>query len=97
MRTTPDHGDRQHYGWLVSKTGTLHYVPGVDHETWQEWYSDGGTTWQPCDLYCAGTSPMTPPGVTDRMHAPRCRKCCALLGIPAGNGTPSNSGFKVHP
>lgn len=90
-----DHGDRQHYGWLLTRTGTLHYVPNVDAEVWQEWYEDGGTTWQPADAYCAGSVVVTLPGLMARMHAPRCKHCCKLLGIPAGKGTPNNSDIEV--
>jgi len=33
------------------------------------------------------------PGVLSRLHVPRCKFCCAALGIPYGNGTPYNEGM----
>jgi hypothetical protein len=31
------------------------------------------------------------PGVCSRTGAPRCKRCCQALGIPAGNGAPYNA------
>lgn len=33
---------------------------------------------------------MTMPGLFSRMGATRCKRCCKLLGIPDGKGTPHN-------
>jgi hypothetical protein len=30
------------------------------------------------------------PGIFSRMGAPRCKRCCKAVGIPAGNGAPYN-------
>ena len=33
------------------------------------------------------------PGLLSRSSAPRCKKCCALTGIPQGEGCPQNFGI----
>ena len=33
------------------------------------------------------------PGIGSRMGAPRCKKCCALVGVRQGEGNPHNFGI----
>ena len=39
---------------------------------------------------CGKIGRLSMPGVLSRMHAPRCARCCRLVGIPTGHGEPFN-------
>ena len=67
----------------------LHYVPGENEHTWDGWWDVG--PW-PKDRtgVCGETFPATLPGMFSRMGAPRCVRCCDVLGITHGKGAPVN-------
>lgn len=79
-----------HWGWLVSSTGLLHYVPNVTHESWRTWYDDGRRGDHLVSTRCRRRIRVTLPGMFDRLGAPRCSACCRLVSIATGNGTPRN-------
>lgn len=85
------------YVWLVSSTWmVLHYIPSIDDDKgatsgWEWW----DTYWDPPEEHtvtsiCGVVSDFQLPGFFSRMGAPRCKRCCRMLGIPEGNGAPSN-------
>lgn len=39
---------------------------------------------------CGRSGWLAVPGVFSRMSTPRCKRCCRLAGIPAGDGSPKN-------
>lgn len=39
---------------------------------------------------CGQAGRLHMPGIISRLAAPRCRRCCKLVGIPAGHGIPLN-------
>lgn len=41
-------------------------------------------------MVCGASGEIFMPGILSRMGLPRCKKCCAALGIPGGNGSPFN-------
>jgi hypothetical protein len=39
---------------------------------------------------CDQRGRMSMPGILSRMGAPRCKRCCKVVGIPPGDGAPAN-------
>ena len=78
--------------WLVpSKTwNRLHYMPGVDSETWEHWWDNTDGDGHTLTAACGSTFVATLPGFMSRMGAPRCKRCCSVLGVPDGDGAPVN-------
>lgn len=73
--------------WVnIPKSRTIHRVRALasSRKAWKDFPSGEGVT------VCGKEGKMWMPGILSRMAAPRCRKCCELLGIPSGVGAPYN-------
>ena len=75
------------WDWLYT-TGRggkcLHHAAELhDPENWEQGGFMATTT-------CGRTLHMTLPGLLSRMGLPRCKRCCRLLGIKDGTGSPKN-------
>lgn len=81
---------QSHWEWLVPLTwNRLHYV---DPWPGREDYDNTGGA-QPGVAVCGLHAEYSIPGLFSRMGLPRCARCCAALGIPRGDGTPSNEAW----
>jgi hypothetical protein len=77
-----------HWRWMqMEKTTTLHRVASGKREDRIYMGMNPGTT------VCGRKGQLYMPGVASRMGAPRCKRCCKLLGIPLGEGAPYNQGI----
>lgn len=77
--------------WVQTKTGEhLHRVEHPPEELLDAEPTEGTTV-------CGVTSLLVYPGVFSRLGAPRCKRCCKLVQIPAGNGTPRNASVNEPP
>lgn len=71
--------------WLVTPSwGALHRIAAI------EWH-DGERLGGPGVAVCGLRAVFQMPGVLSRMGLKRCQRCCARLGLPAGNGAPFNA------
>lgn len=70
----------------------LHRVRSMKNEDWEAdgYVPIGG----PGETVCGIKARLHMPGVFSRMGAPRCRKCCKMIGIPPGAGIPFNNSEK---
>lgn len=58
----------------------------VVHGVW----NDRDWRFNDADAACGKEGPFYIPGIFSRMGAPRCKRCCKAVGIPAGDGAPVN-------
>lgn len=79
-RTSWHHRWQQFY---KSRRAVLHRVAAVERRN-DLWCEITGTT------VCGRRGEMHMPGIFSRMGAPRCKRCCALLGVRPGEGAPYN-------
>lgn len=84
--------DNANCWWLTTRATWkhLHAVPGdvVTPEQHQEAIDEGEPLTR--TAVCGRTLDLAYPGISSRFGMPRCRDCCRVLGIPAGDGTPCN-------
>lgn len=84
--------------WLITMTGErLHYAElsddeYVDMDDWRQLgLAEEGTDGR-FRLACGRTvTYISIPGLLSRMSLPRCSRCCNVVGIPRGKGSPKNS------
>lgn len=85
--------ENHHHWWLTThQAGVLHAVPAeavpVDDETALEALTADSPT---LTARCNETFTAVWPGLVSRYGRPRCRPCCAAVGIPPGQGVPANT------
>lgn len=79
--------------WLTSPNyGVLHRVI---EQTWNsDDHEDDEDMWAVRNCVgrtaCGREGRWIIPGIFSRMGAPRCKRCCARVGVPPGDGTPWN-------
>ena len=84
--------------WLITMSGErLHYAElsddeYVDMDDWRHLgLAEEGTDGR-YRLACGRTvTYISIPGLFSRMSLPRCARCCNVVGIPRGKGSPKNS------
>lgn len=85
-----------HLAWMKNSKGrVLHCVPDAVDER-GSWYesivNEGGVDSR---AVCGRGDRFFTIGIFSRMGADRCKKCCELLRIPEGKGTPLNEGVQM--
>lgn len=78
------------YDWFVTrKANALHYARLTPDQCVQ--LQENGIARGAIKLYCGIRVPMlTIPGVLNRLGLYRCKRCCKMLHIPPGLGSPRN-------
>ena len=91
--TTPEHALAIiRYDWLVSRSWNRLHWADLSAEDAVEIIDAGGLD-GPVRLSCGRTAAyVSIPGVFTRMGGQRCTGCCRAAGLPAGKGSPKNSG-----
>lgn len=85
-----------HFAWMKNSKGRkLHCVPDAIDErgVWHESIVDNGGV--DSRSVCGKTDRFFTMGIFSRMHMERCKKCCDILRIPDGKGTPLNEGIHM--
>lgn len=75
--------------WLMGDgNDDLHRIErlDVDPAEWREEVTSG-----PGQAVCGAEGTFRIPGIFSRMGAPRCERCCDLVGIDHGDGAPGNA------
>ena|ERR1022692_3529153 len=76
--------------WLVLQSwNRLHRISEVKWEDEEEMIAGEGVA------VCGAKGWFCMPGISSRLGRPRCKHCCRILGIPAGDGAPFNEGIDV--
>lgn len=83
------------YQWMVANSwNRLHYVSDItdwDEEFFElndkQFETSNPHRWK---TVCGLQVKLTAPGFISRLGLERCKNCCKLLGITAGNGCPAN-------
>ena len=79
--------ERWHSRWLVLESWrVLHRISAIEPVEPEDMINGPGVA------VCGARGHFMVPGLLSRMGRPRCRHCCRLLGIPAGDGAPYNAG-----
>jgi hypothetical protein len=73
--------------WQTPRRQTLHRVAAIS-------FADDDRIWGHGATACGMFAELHMPGIFSRMGAPRCALCCAVVGLPAGNGAPFNAGLR---
>ncbi len=86
--------EENHFAWWLC-TGTwrrLHAIPGgaVTPTALRAAIDEAEPL--PARAACGLRSGWHLPGMGSRLGLARCGRCCAALGVAAGNGTPANEG-----
>ena len=87
-------GDKRSWHWrweqfYGSRQAVLHRIAKVEEVFDNGFIGVLGTT------VCGRHGKLHMPGVVSRLAAPRCKQCCARLGIAPGDGAPYNR-LKEH-
>lgn len=72
------------WDWTRTRAGQRLHAPLVWDDPAEDMYVSDGVT------ACRVSGELWIPGVLSRLGMPRCRRCCRLVGMPTGNGSPKN-------
>jgi len=83
------HDDDWRSRWLVFESWRcLHRVAEI------AWWDDSDKIRGDGVTVCGTEGFLMMPGIMSRMGLRRCKKCCDMMGVPSGEGSPYNEGVR---
>ena len=92
MTSWPIPENAGHWWLTCGQWRRLHAIPGGDVSPEAMRAAIDTAEPLPARAACGLRSGWWLPGMGSRFGLPRCGRCCAALGVAAGNGTPANEG-----